>query len=40
MIGLVGENHQPLMYILRMFGNREFRHQQLEKRLGKHSKKK
>lgn len=40
MIGLVGENHQPLMFILRMFGNREFRHQQLEKRLGKHSKKK
>ncbi|EOL47493.1 glycosyl transferase, group 4 family protein [Enterococcus caccae ATCC BAA-1240] len=40
MIGLVGENHQPLMYILRMFGNREFRQQQLEKRLGKHSKKK
>jgi UDP-GlcNAc:undecaprenyl-phosphate GlcNAc-1-phosphate transferase len=40
MIGLVGEDHQPLMYILRMFGNREFRHQQLEKRLGKHSKKK
>lgn len=40
MIGLVGEGHQPLMYILRMFGNREFRHQQLEKRLGKHSKKK
>lgn len=39
MIGLVGENHQPLMFILRMFGNREFRHQQLEKRLGKHSKK-
>lgn len=40
MIGLVGENHQPLMYILRMFGNREFRQQQLQKRLGKHSKKK
>ncbi|WP_207696791.1 glycosyltransferase family 4 protein [Enterococcus sp. DIV0212c] len=40
MIGLVGENHQPLMYILRIFGNREFRQQQLEKRLGKHSKKK
>ncbi|MEI5994916.1 glycosyltransferase family 4 protein [Candidatus Enterococcus mansonii] len=40
MIGLVGENHQPLMYILRIFGNREFRQQQIEKRLGKHSKKK
>ncbi|MTD42437.1 undecaprenyl/decaprenyl-phosphate alpha-N-acetylglucosaminyl 1-phosphate transferase [Erwinia sp. CPCC 100877] len=40
MIGLVGEDHQPLMYVLRMFGNREFRHQQLEKWLGKHSKKK
>lgn len=40
MIGLVGENHQPLMYLLRIFGNREFRQQQLEKRLGKHSKKK
>ncbi|WP_429950351.1 glycosyltransferase family 4 protein [Enterococcus sp. AZ101] len=40
MIGLVGENHQPLMYILRVFGNREFRQQQMEKRLGKHSKKK
>ncbi|OJG75546.1 glycosyl transferase, group 4 family protein [Enterococcus quebecensis] len=40
MIGLVGENHQPLMYVLRVFGNREFRQQQIEKRLGKHSKKK
>lgn len=40
MIGLVGEKHQPLMYILRLFGNREFRRQQLEKRMGKHTKKK
>lgn len=40
MIGLVGEKHQPLMYILRMFGNRDFRRQQLEKRMGKHTKKK
>lgn len=39
MIGLVGENHQPLMYILRLFGNRDFRQQQLEKRLNKQSKK-
>ena len=40
LIGLVGENHQPLMYILRMLGNKEFRREQLEKRLGKHAKKK
>lgn len=40
LIGLVGENHQPLMYILRVFGNKEFRQQQLDKHAGKHSKKK
>lgn len=40
MIGLVGEKHQPLMYTLRLLGNREFRRQQMKKRLGKHTKKK
>lgn len=40
MIGLVGEKRQPLMYVLRVFGNREFRRQQMQKRLGKHTKKK
>lgn len=40
MIGLVGENHQPLMYVLRLFGNKEFRREQMKKRLGKHSKRK
>ena len=40
LIGLVGENHQPLMYMLRMLGNREFRREQIDKKLGKHAKKK
>lgn len=40
LIGLVGENHQPLMYILRMLGNKEFRREQIDKKLGKHAKKK
>ncbi|AIM24795.1 MraY family glycosyltransferase [Melissococcus plutonius] len=40
LIGLVGENHQPLMYILKLFGNRDFRHQQLELHSGKHTEKK
>ncbi|MCB5956224.1 glycosyltransferase family 4 protein [Enterococcus sp. CWB-B31] len=39
LIGLVGEKHQPLMYILRMFGNKEFRQDQINKHAGKHSKK-
>lgn len=40
LIGLVGENHQPLMFILKMFGNKEFRQEQIDKRLGKHARKK
>lgn len=40
LIGLVGESHQPLMYMLRMLGNREFRREQIDKKLGKHAKKK
>lgn len=40
LIGLVGENHQPLMYVLRIFGNKEFRREQMKKKLGKHSKRK
>lgn len=39
LIGLVGEKHQPLMYILRVFGNKEFRQEQIEKHAGRHSKK-
>ena len=40
LIGLVGEKHQPLMFILRVFGNKEFRQQQIDKHTGKHAKKK
>ncbi|MGK0552338.1 glycosyltransferase family 4 protein [Enterococcus faecalis] len=40
LIGLVGPGHQPLMYILKVLGNREYRQEQLKKRLGKHSRKK
>lgn len=40
LIGLVGEGHQPLMYLLRILGNREYRQEQMKKRLGKHSKRK
>lgn len=40
MIGLAGVGHQPLTYVLRLFGNKDFRHQEMKKKLGKHSKKK
>lgn len=40
MIGLVGENHQPLIFVLKMFGNKEFRQEQIDQRLGKHARKK
>lgn len=41
LIGLAGEDRQPLMYIFRFFGNKEFRQEQLEKRVYryKHTKK-
>lgn len=32
LIGLVGENHQPLLYVLRLFGNKEFREKEMKKR--------
>lgn len=40
LIGLVGESHQPLMYVLRIFGNKDFRREQIDKKMGKHSQKK
>lgn len=40
LIGLVGPGQQPLMYFLKILGNREFRQEQIKKRLGKHSKRK
>lgn len=32
MIGLVGEDHQPLLYLLRLLGNKEFRDKELKKK--------
>lgn len=32
MIGLVGENHRPLLYVLHLLGNKEFRDSEMEKR--------
>lgn len=39
MIGLVGAHHQPLMYVLRMLGNKEFRHEKLRQFREKQKKK-